>query len=83
VGDRPLLPFASDVHLTDALHGGLVGKGAGVRSASGCASRRRAGSGRPSLLPYDAMSYLVFFPDGDAMNRDFEWWTGALAARAE
>ena len=34
--------------------------------------------GRPSFLPYDAMSYLVFFPTGDPMGRDFEWWTGAL-----
>jgi len=34
--------------------------------------------GRPSFLPYDAMSYLVFFPEGDPMGRDFEWWTGAL-----
>ena len=36
--------------------------------------------GRPSFLAYDAMSYLVFFPTGDAMNRDYEWWTGALVA---
>ena len=34
--------------------------------------------GRPSFLPYDAMSYLVFFPTGDAMGRDYEWWTGAM-----
>jgi UDP-2,3-diacylglucosamine pyrophosphatase LpxH len=37
--------------------------------------------GRPTFLPYDAMTYLVFFPDGDALGRDFEWWTGALVAR--
>ncbi len=37
--------------------------------------------GRPSFLPYDAMSYLVFFPDGDPLGRDYEWWTGALVAR--
>jgi UDP-2,3-diacylglucosamine pyrophosphatase LpxH len=33
--------------------------------------------GRPSFLPYDAMSYLVFFPDGDPLERRFEWWHGA------
>lgn len=37
--------------------------------------------GRPSFLPYDAMSYLVFFPDGDPLGRDYEWWTGALVSR--
>ncbi len=37
--------------------------------------------GRPTFLPYDAMSYLVFFPGGDALGRDYEWWTGALVAR--
>lgn len=37
--------------------------------------------GRPSFLPYDAMSYLVFFPDGDKLGRDYEWWTGASVAR--
>ncbi len=37
-------------------------------------------SGRPSFLPYDAMSYLVFFPTGDPMGRDYEWWTGAAVA---
>jgi hypothetical protein len=36
--------------------------------------------GRPSFLPYDAMSYLVFFPNDDALGRDYEWWTGALVA---
>ncbi len=36
--------------------------------------------GRPSFLPYDAMSYLVFFPTGDSLGRDYEWWTGALVA---
>ena len=34
--------------------------------------------GRPSFLPYDAMSYLVFFPSDDPMGRDYEWWTGAM-----
>jgi UDP-2,3-diacylglucosamine pyrophosphatase LpxH len=38
-------------------------------------------AGRPTFLPYDAMSYLVFFPDGDSLGRDFEWWTGALVTR--
>ena len=37
--------------------------------------------GRPAFLPYDAMSYLVFFPDGDELGRDFEWWNGALVSR--
>lgn len=37
--------------------------------------------GRPAFLPYDAMSYLVFFPDGDQLGRDFEWWSGALVGR--
>ena len=37
--------------------------------------------GRPAFVPYDAMSYLVFFPDGDALGRDDEWWTGALVGR--
>jgi UDP-2,3-diacylglucosamine pyrophosphatase LpxH len=37
--------------------------------------------GRPSFLPYDAMTYLVFFPDTDEMGRDYEWWTGALVAQ--
>ncbi|MEZ4335903.1 MAG: hypothetical protein R3B82_04685 [Sandaracinaceae bacterium] len=37
--------------------------------------------GRPTFLPYDAMSYLVFFPDGDELGRDFEWWNGALVSR--
>jgi UDP-2,3-diacylglucosamine pyrophosphatase LpxH len=34
--------------------------------------------GRPSFLPYDAMSYLAFFPDGDKLGREYEWWTGAM-----
>jgi UDP-2,3-diacylglucosamine pyrophosphatase LpxH len=34
--------------------------------------------GRPTFLPYDAMSYLVFFPKGDSLGRDYEWWTGAM-----
>jgi UDP-2,3-diacylglucosamine pyrophosphatase LpxH len=37
--------------------------------------------GRPSFLPYDAMSYLVFFPHGDKLGREYEWWTGAMVAR--
>ncbi|MBA3452913.1 MAG: metallophosphoesterase [Deltaproteobacteria bacterium] len=37
--------------------------------------------GRPSFLAYDAMTYVVFFPDGDKMGRDYEWWTGAMVAR--
>ncbi len=39
--------------------------------------------GRPSFLPYDAMSYLVFFPGDDPLGRDYEWWTGALVARQQ
>lgn len=38
--------------------------------------------GRPSFLPFDAMSYLVFFPTGDPLGRNFEWWTGAMVAGA-
>jgi UDP-2,3-diacylglucosamine pyrophosphatase LpxH len=37
--------------------------------------------GRPTFLAYDAMTYLVFFPDGDRIGRDYEWWTGAMVAR--
>jgi UDP-2,3-diacylglucosamine pyrophosphatase LpxH len=37
--------------------------------------------GRPSFLALDAMSYLVFFPTGDPLGRDYEWWTGAMVAR--
>jgi len=37
--------------------------------------------GRPSFLPYDAMSYLVFFPTDDKLERDYEWWTGAMVTR--
>ena len=37
--------------------------------------------GRPSFLPYDAMSYLVFFPSDDKLNREYEWWTGAMVTR--
>ena len=36
--------------------------------------------GRPSFLPYDAMTYLVFFPEGDVLGRDYEWWTGAMVS---
>ncbi len=34
--------------------------------------------GRPGFLAYDAMTYLVFFPAGDALGREYEWWTGAM-----
>ena len=37
--------------------------------------------GRPSFLPYDAMTYLVFFPTDDKLARDYEWWTGAMVTR--
>jgi hypothetical protein len=36
--------------------------------------------GRPTFLRYDAMSYVVFFPEGDSLGRDFEWWNGALVS---
>ncbi len=34
--------------------------------------------GRPGFLAYDAMTYLVFFPEGDPLGREYEWWTGAM-----
>lgn len=34
--------------------------------------------GRPAFLKYEAMSYVVFFPDPDEMGRDYEWWNGVL-----
>lgn len=37
--------------------------------------------GRPTFLAYDAMTYLVFFPEGDSLGRDYEWWTGAMVGR--
>ncbi|MBX3193137.1 MAG: metallophosphoesterase [Labilithrix sp.] len=37
--------------------------------------------GRPTFLHYDAMSYLVFFPEGDPLGRDYEWWTGSMIPR--
>ncbi|HVK84024.1 MAG TPA: metallophosphoesterase [Kofleriaceae bacterium] len=37
--------------------------------------------GRPSFLAYDAMTYVVFFPTGDPLGRDYEWWTGAMVAK--
>jgi len=37
--------------------------------------------GRPTFMPMHAMTYIVFFPDGDPMNRNFEWWTGAMVSR--
>jgi UDP-2,3-diacylglucosamine pyrophosphatase LpxH len=39
--------------------------------------------GRPTFIAYDAMSYLVFFPDGDALGRDYEWWTGAMVGKQD
>ena len=36
--------------------------------------------GRPSFLAYDAMAYLVFFPKGDELGREFEWWQGAATS---
>ena len=36
--------------------------------------------GRPTFVPYDAMSYLVFFPEEDALGRNYEWWTGAMTS---
>ncbi len=36
--------------------------------------------GRPSFLAYDAMTYVAFFPTGDPIGRDYEWWTGAMVA---
>ena len=41
----------------------------------------RLTEGRPGFLAFDAMAYLVFFPETDELGRDFEWWTGALVAR--
>lgn len=35
----------------------------------------------PAFLAYDAMGYLAFFPPGDPLQREFEWWHGAAAAR--
>ncbi len=37
--------------------------------------------GQPTFLPYDPMSYLVFFGDDDPLERDCEWWTGAMVGR--
>jgi hypothetical protein len=34
-----------------------------------------------TFLPYDAMTYLVFFPEEDKLGREYEWWTGAMVAR--
>ena len=39
--------------------------------------------GRAAFLPYGAMTYLAFFPDGDRLGRDFEWWTGAQFSRRD
>jgi UDP-2,3-diacylglucosamine pyrophosphatase LpxH len=38
--------------------------------------------GRPTFLPYDAMTYLCFYPADDPLQRDFEWWTGAMVGMA-
>ena len=35
----------------------------------------------PRRLAYDAMTYVVFVPDGHRPGRDYEWWTGAMLAR--
>jgi UDP-2,3-diacylglucosamine pyrophosphatase LpxH len=40
-------------------------------------------SGRPTFLAYDAMTYLVFFPDDDPLGRDYEWWTGVMIGQDE
>jgi UDP-2,3-diacylglucosamine pyrophosphatase LpxH len=37
--------------------------------------------GRPTFLAYDAMTYLVFFPDADRIGREYEWWTGAMVSK--
>ncbi len=37
-------------------------------------------SGRPTFMPMQSMSYVVFFPDGDPLGRDYEWWQGAMVA---
>jgi UDP-2,3-diacylglucosamine pyrophosphatase LpxH len=37
--------------------------------------------GRPGFLAYDAMAYLAFFGERDALGREFEWWQGAAASR--
>ncbi len=36
--------------------------------------------GRAGFLAYDAMAYLAFFGQGDALGREFEWWQGAAAS---
>ena len=41
----------------------------------------RSLEGRPTFLPYESMSYLVFFPSDDPLERDYEWWTGAMVSR--
>ena len=33
--------------------------------------------GKPAFLASDAMAYLVFFPKGDPLHRQLEWWQGA------
>ncbi len=40
-------------------------------------------SGRPTFLAYDAMTYLVFFPEADPLGRHYEWWTGAMVGGPE
>jgi hypothetical protein len=39
--------------------------------------------GRPTFLAYDAMTYLVFFPDDDPLARNYEWWTGVMIGHDE
>ena len=54
-GDRPLLILVSDIHLTDQLQGGLV-RSRRPSSASGSASRARAGSGPRSSRSWGTSS---------------------------
>ena len=37
--------------------------------------------GPPAFLPFHGMAYVAFYPEGDALRRDFEWWTGAMVTR--
>lgn len=38
--------------------------------------------GKPSFMPFDAMGYLAFFPEGDPLGRELEWWQGAVLSRS-
>ena len=87
LGDRRGLRFAVNghSHFASMVPLGTVG---GQRSAYFNTGTWRTvhqignvADGRPSFLPYDAMSYLVFFPDKDPLGRDYEWWTGAMVSR--